>query len=555
MKNRDPILESSEEDARWRLLSEQLQAARSAGVPCAINDVLGEQAGSVGDAPLAAVLRTWHADNLMMEKRYDEAASIYRSVAYGYEDAEFVGTDLSTPALEHLAACHERLGEVDQALEALQQLADRHGDDGAWATYRLGALAEASGRRKDAAAAYEAAVERTDELRLAGGFRAPDLASRAARRLREPDGRLAATPEDLVESLVGALRSGDDGALRELASPTHFTVGPAGGCRGFVDVDDVLDRLEADLSVARPGVDAVDVRGDGQKRYLHTADWRGDWLAGEVLFLITRAPGGWEWSGLVLTRPTAAWSEEWRPETKRTNQPLPFSLAAPWPAGASFTAGGLRRFLREQAALAAIASAPFFGPVTAAIATMSRSLNPCGFGTRGFYYNEGPTHQDEDAFAIDFTRYRTGVPYAQRSRGTEVLAVRPGVVRRAHGIHITGSSFHDNHVYIQHEHNGAMRYESRYLHLAGPHDLRVSANEYVSTGTVLGRMNDTGNSALNHLHFSIHDIDSDWDSVRPTPMARETLDDDDDGKCLRSHNKPYRGWSFFEDPPPPIREP
>jgi hypothetical protein len=64
-------------------------------------------------------------------------------------------------------------------------------------------------------------------------------------------------------------------------------------------------------------------------------------------------------------------------------------------------------------------------------------------------------------------------------------------------------------------------------------------------------MDDTGNSVLNHLHFSIHD----WDlpragahgaSVRPTPLSGVRLEDGDDGACVRSTNVEYREPPIIE---------
>ena len=55
-------------------------------------------------------------------------------------------------------------------------------------------------------------------------------------------------------------------------------------------------------------------------------------------------------------------------------------------------------------------------------------------------------------------------------------------------------------------------------------------------------MDDTGNSVLHHLHFSIHDRNLAHPdvpygrSVRPSPMSSVTLGDGASGKCLRSTN-------------------
>jgi hypothetical protein len=64
----------------------------------------------------------------------------------------------------------------------------------------------------------------------------------------------------------------------------------------------------------------------------------------------------------------------------------------------------------------------------------------------------------------------------------------------------------------------------------------------VKVGNRLGLMDDTGQSWLHHLHFSIHDRLTPYPgssygaSVRPTPMDGQTLGDGDSGKCIRSSN-------------------
>lgn len=539
------FLDDPMQDALWRTLSDQLSTVRSTRTPSYLNEVLLEQAHALGEVPLAAVLKLWAADSLAIEKRFHEALTQYKHVLNDFEDARFIEADITDSALKKIAVCHERLGETQQAIEAYKRFARRHGDDSAWAHYHAGRVAEEAGWADIALEGYDAAAQTTDSLKQ-NGFPIPELAVRDAKRLRNPSGGLCMGPEEAAKAVADALRKKDAGALRRLASPTHFSAGVAGGCCFFADRERLLERLVDDLRHTEIHTDTADLQGEGEKRYLDTRGWKGEWFTESVYFLITRSPQGWEWSGIVLLHPTPNWISEWEPEKKEKNQALPFGLAAPWPRDWSFMAGGLKQYIWQQVALLSMP------PISRMFATILRSINPCGFGLRGFYYNFGPTHQGQDAFAIDFTRYRSGVPYDNESKGTDVLAVRTGVVATVHEVHITGSSFHDNHVYIQHEHEGVMRYESRYLHFTGPHRIRVSEHQYVDTGTVLGQMDNTGNSALHHLHFSIHDIDNSRMSVRPTPMAGERLHDQDGGKCIRSHTRPYRGWSFYETPPPPL---
>jgi murein DD-endopeptidase MepM/ murein hydrolase activator NlpD len=57
-------------------------------------------------------------------------------------------------------------------------------------------------------------------------------------------------------------------------------------------------------------------------------------------------------------------------------------------------------------------------------------------------------------------------------------------------------------------------------------------------GAPIGFMDDTGNSALPHLHFSMRDRDLSMNSVRPTPMDGQTLNDGESWKCVGSTNVP-----------------
>ncbi|MGH8761640.1 MAG: choice-of-anchor D domain-containing protein [Nitrosospira sp.] len=289
--------------------------------------------------------------------------------------------------------------------------------------------------------------------------------------------------------------------------------------------------------------------GSGGKLYLITRGWKGDWFRGDVMCLLTRTPKGWQWTAVGISEAHDLWVERWRPATKPTNQPLPFSLLAPWPAGQSFQAGGLAGFVVQQAAI--VAAGLIGGRLIAAIL----ARNPCGFGPRGFYYNQGSTHDEEDAFAIDFTRYRRNIPYDPESGGTPVLAVRDGIVASVSAGRESGDSSASNIVEIVHEDPGnptdTERFRSRYLHLAGPFMIPVSAMMPVITGQRLGLMDDTGNSWLNHLHFSIHDRniphpnESYGSSVRPSPLDGVRLGDGDSGTCVRSSNiERFPGLNF-----------
>lgn len=96
------------------------------------------------------------------------------------------------------------------------------------------------------------------------------------------------------------------------------------------------------------------------------------------------------------------------------------------------------------------------------------------------------------------------------------------------------------------------RFRSHYLHMEGaPKKITVSQGMKVHTGTRLGYMDDTGNSVLDHLHFSIHDRELLFDgrpyaSVRPTPMSGVRLDDGDSGRCVCSKTSEYEEKPVIE---------
>ncbi|HEX6181922.1 MAG TPA: M23 family metallopeptidase, partial [Chitinophagaceae bacterium] len=283
--------------------------------------------------------------------------------------------------------------------------------------------------------------------------------------------------------------------------------------------------------------------GGGEKRYLVITGFKGC-FRGTVSLMITKQPRGWQWTGIALHSPTKFWLDRWKPKVIETNDPLPFNdLRAPWPRPLCFTAGGILEYSFLDSLVVA---GGLFGLV---FASMMAARDCCGFGPRGFYYNELISHNGSEAFAIDFTRYKRYVPYHAETKGTPVLAARGGKVLRSMGKYQTGS-FKKNFVEIVHpdlEDPATDRFMTRYLHLDGPGSVKVSNGMHVTTGTLLGFMDDTGNSANNHLHFSIHDFRL-GKSVRPTPMSGQTLEDGDSNKCIKSDNIDFRGTNTMITP-------
>ena len=547
---------------RWMELSELSRRAAAGMNPTQHNGEITSEAQSRGGSPAAPAYLLWAADNLMREGRISEALDAFnRTIDEGQRaDALVEGMDFVAAALHHkaVAAAHDR--QTDVAIATYRELSSR-ANHSAEAIYWAGLAADQARRFDEAAQLFEEAARlpRRDRPDDAG-----HAAQRGLSRLADAKSYFAPSLGGLVNLLSEALEDRDGSRLTSLASASHFAVG-LGGAHLIFDSNDVLHRLIAELVDCMPQPIGPPM-GTGDKRYLFTAGWTGDWFRGRVGFLLLQSGRGWQWSGVVLSQATDPWIERWRPKSIQTNQPLPFPIGAPWPAGKRFMAGGLSEFIAQEAAIAAAATAAgvgsgflltplgglLVGAGVAAALTEAYSLGECGFGIRGFYYNTGPTHDDEDAFAIDFTRYRRGVPYDNESGGTPVLAVADGVVQTACSGISSGDSSASNTVEILHPDpaTNVPRYLSRYLHLAGPSQVLVSMGMAVSHGDRLGLMNDTGNSAIDHLHFSIHDQTvpfpgagascgssfSRGASVRPSPMNGQSLDDGDDGKCVLSRN-------------------
>ena len=241
----------------------------------------------------------------------------------------------------------------------------------------------------------------------------------------------------------------------------------------------------------------------------------------------------------------------------------------PFPAGLNLRAGS-GHFIAEQAAIAAaaIAAGPFYLLALTAGAFAASLASPCGFGPGGLYYGSGWTHDLDEWFAIDFARYNPGVPFSNApTRSTPVLAVQEGVVRFRRDTVANGTDDGDgqgNEVRLAHIRAAALpsilssiattntdsrwRYTSFYLHLMGPGAVLVSPGMFVRQGALLGFMDNTGTSISDHLHFSLHDSTKPYTgagsgffsefgmSVRPSPMDGQSLEDWDDGRCIRSSN-------------------
>lgn len=526
----------------WMQLAAQTVRAKLERWCSNVNVTLEAAAEREPHSPATPAYRLWMADNLARDGRYADSVAAYdRTVeAAGSADRLVATLDPIVCALYHNAQAAALDGNASTAIDTYQELARHAPDSAVDALFHAGLLAEGSGQLDRASQLYQAIASKTPSTRTGSPS---EQARRAQLRLEDPRTGYAPDPRKLADWLAAALERRDASQVTRLASSTHFAVGPVGGHTAFEEPA-LLEELCRDLLRSQVSV-RRQLLGSGGKRYLPTSGWKGKWFLGDVLFVITKAPQGWQWTGLGITCPNDLWLERWRPPVKRTNQPLPFELFAPWPAQQSFTAGGLNQYIGQQAAI--IAGGLFGGSLLA----LYFARSSCGFGPRGLYYNQWPTHEAEDAFAIDFTRYRQYVPYDNESAGTPVLAVRAGIVSFVNAGAPSGDPDTSNTVHVEHADPGnpadQRRFTSRYLHLEGPFDILVAPMMPIYLGNRIGRMDDTGNSLLNHLHFSIHDRNLPYPgvphgaSVRPTPMSGVTLEDGDSGTCVRSTNVEYAG--------------
>jgi Tetratricopeptide repeat/Peptidase family M23 len=564
----------------WLQLSQEVHRLRHTPQPTASNELLRSNLAADQDGPLAPLLLLWIGDNCLLEGRFDEAIQTYEELVARYPDRRFGGQHVAGIALQQIAVCRESLGQFDEAAGVYQRVLhfDPEGTSPAWLHREIGRMSEAAGRTDEAIQAYRQASEARDTPSHTM-VSIPDLASRDLERLQR-DRSWVRPPDTLAQELAGALRSRDTGLLEQLASPTHFSFGLVGSERRFVEPDLFLRQIGEDLAVSDVAANPVSLGGSGGKLYLKTHGWDGAFFWGSVLFILTRAPGGFEWSGVALTQrrhrngeppdlpddpredppdlPADPPPGQGSTPTSPPVTPASLGMKAPWPAGENLRAGGIVGFVAQLAAFAAIAApaGPFAPLVYAGLLAAASLTTPCGFGPGGLYYGQPSTHVGRDTFAIDFSRFVQGVPLLLDAFGKPILAVADGVVTFVRSNIATGDPTIDNQVVIGHMTEIEVllafliealtgqpvraKYSSEYLHLAGPGLIPVSVGMFVRQGARLGLLDDTGLSVEHHLHFSLHDRDlpAAADSVRPTPMDGQTLQDWDDGRCMFSTNVP-----------------
>ena len=422
---------------RWKDLSELVLRARVESRATSANPALDHFIKEDPDGPAAPAMAIWRADNFVFDRYFDDAARAHEETAQRHGQELFNGVSWATYALDQAAYCHEQRGRVDQAMKVLEKLLTfkEHGSE-AWIHYRRGQILEGASRDKEAIEAYRKAESSSDEPSTSSES-IPDLSRRAADRIEKPE-RLEPFPDRLATQITRALDQRDTALLESLASKTHFCIGVAGSELKFIEYGKIASYLNNDVATAEIRVDPASLQGKGNKLYLYTDDWKGELLHGRVYFLLTRARDGWEWSGLVLTQVEKAYFELFPPAPEAKNQLPQIAIKAPYPAGVCFRAGGLRRFGESFL--------PFFG----AGIFLADNFSGCGYGPGGFYYNEGSTHQGQEAFAIDFTRYLTFLPFIMAAGGIQTLAVQAGIVTMVRSNIASGNSSVENRVQIDH---------------------------------------------------------------------------------------------------------
>ncbi len=488
-------------------MSQLLSLARRSGQPTLIIDELTRAAEAGVGTSLEFVFRMWIGDNYRAEGEWEEAITTYRAIVKEAVGAAFLGEPITPRVLEYIADCHQRLGDTNQAVEALESVTRTPVPNTslAYTWYTIGTLLENDGQFDRAKLAFVTAVGAA-EPRPVPGADWRDLARRALARMVGEKSAYFHDGQQLVRKLKRAVKQRDGATLRSLASKTNFHVGGA-ACDGWMtEGDGYIDAFVSDLEASANVTVLDEFDGCGEKQTLFSHGWDGKTFVGSVFLFIERCAYGWSWTGVGVAFGTESLAILHQQQSgiapKSGNQPLQLSIKAPWPKGQqNFAAGGYRQFLPVVIAVgvgaivvfaaaiaallalagpfavvvvpiitelltafyatvavsAALAIAAIVAGLTALaqqlnlelnlflglifgatiigwLAIWPASWNPCGFGVRGFFYNDPNSHyavmsaHQDSRFAIDFTRNTPGVPFANSADGELVLAVADGIV-------------------------------------------------------------------------------------------------------------------------------
>ncbi|MCD4653329.1 hypothetical protein K8T06_05285 [bacterium] len=567
----------------WRELSEMQSLADMEESYDEINQIL-RAAMDNESHPLAKFAAHWLGENLASQGAYEEAVTIQQWVLDNYRDTYIGDRSWGSAALERMAEYAHDANDPDLAIERYQQLISEFLDDPERLSLlmRLGELQEYQGYREDAIQTFETALEISPEDDSLIRLRLATLRSGApwAHELLE----------DLVSELRDVIQGQDCNRLSQLMTKEVFYVAPGGGCMAGLDSQMIASFLGEDLAKSNQiEIDSeVQQHLNHRKAYLKTRGWNGRNFRGEQLMQLRKGPEGWVFGGIVgeimpgeelhgllfqVDPPEDAESSHSDPDTSSETGTSSHALTAkrlkikaPWEKNLNFRAGGVNG---SAALLASTIFVPWpFNLIPKGIA-LAKSFSPCGYGLMGFYYGQWG-HKGSEYFAVDFIRFKRGVPFHSNTKGCKVLAVAEGLVSRVTSKFPDGSSgnYDANLVYIKHwdlkegegtvvllaaliselcGNKGAIqtardmvRYKSTYLHMQGgssnPKRPKVKLGQYVPQGKLLGYMDDTGISALDHLHFSFYDLNT-GKSIMLDDLDGQTLLPHEDGKCLYSTNR------------------
>lgn len=547
----EPLVENPEDDEAWHILGGRMSKARIDDEPTRVNADLRAAAEAASTPGLDLVFEFWIAENHKHAGDYETAHSAFDDLLDRYDEFGFLDMDFHETILRRRATMEEELDRIDAALATYDELVEATDGEAARPFFRKGLAAERAGMTQTAIRAYENAAdaEDLDGHHLAG---LDEVGRRNAERVRDPFNGFYDTEADLRRTIAEIIENEQWDRLRELASPTHFSIGPAGGCMGYADVEAIVERLVEDAENSEVEVDVEATTETERNVYLHTENWSGELFEDEVYFELSESPQGWSWEGLAVwtegpidyldenpelwgytspgdvlpdytPTPTATPTPTPTPTPTATDTPTPtatpepqtnkypaIDISAPFRQGEKFRAGGFPH----------------------------GSGGGCGLGVAGYFYDEGPTHRASNVnskFAVDFTQY-LGFAGTISAKGKHVLATNDGVVEKVVERYDTGAS-NANRVRLKHhaKHRCGVfaDYSSRYLHLDGKNKVPVGKGQPVKTGSLLGYMDNTGLSAVHHLHFKVRNLKT-GDSVRPSPMDGQPLNPSNDGDCIES---------------------
>jgi hypothetical protein len=556
----------------WRSLSETVSIGRAKDQNGPTNEVLRSLRSEPGD-PLATLAGWWLADNLVLDGALQDAIQAYAWVEESWGQSFCDERRWGSLALEQLAEAYAQLGDPQEALWTYERLVDRYpeGLERGAVGCRMAELCEELGDTHAASRIYQQVLALPNGKVSGPGDVSPNI---------QAESRLAALGSgapwardnlwDLVEELALALTQRDISALSSLAPPEWMFLGVGAGERVPLRTEMMMELLYGDLQASTIEVDTLPLRRDQSlKAYVRTEGWDGRLLQRLAWLQLARERDGWIWVGVVLASlPDRelegiihAWDENPLEEAPVTGlETTSLKIKAPWREGVHMRAGGLVTSIFDQ----------FLFPHNIA----TKTLSPCGWGIMGFWYGQG-THNRRVGhyWALDFTNFTPGFPYAYTAGDYDVLAIADGVVDLVVRGYGTGHPSRANKVVIGHSRRSrnvtteeAMRcmaakilgafpkmaslqalmscldkkvvgYSSEYWHLKGPWPkgtaVKVSLKQWAPQGKRLGYIDDTGNSAFDHLHFVV--IDS-GKSVPPSPMDGQDILVD--GQCMYSTNGP-----------------